>query len=317
MSAPPSFPEVSVIIPTHQRPRSLSKAVNSALRQTLDDIEIIVIFDGPDASGRLALERIEDSRLRIFEQPHQGQGAATNCGIDKAQAPWIALLDDDDEWFPEKLKLQHETALASCHVLPVIGCRVLVHDGSNTCVWPHRTPERGEPIGNYLFRRKNWFFGEALFQTSTIFAPTSLFRKHPLESCHSDWDWLLRVGNEDQVGFEFVREQQPLSCWANDSQRPRASRSEGWKESFAWAQNSRRLLSAPAYSALLLNTVSGRAREERAWKAIWPLLRETSQQGKIDWSDAVIFAGIWLVPPRCRRILNRIRIPSFFENSKG
>lgn len=298
-------PQISVVIPTFRRPEHLPRAVQSALDQTLRAIEVIVVFDGEDLTGKERVDAMGDPRLRVVEQAHGGQDAATNLGIREARAPWVALLDDDDEWMDEKLSLQYETAMASRFAQPVVGCRLLARARSADHVWPRRAPEPDEPIGDYLFRRRDWFFGEAMFQNSVIFAPTKLFRDCPIGPVHTDWDWLLRVGALPGVGFELVPDMRPLVRWDNDRGRPRASTGEHWKRSFAWIQDSRGRVSEAAYAGFLLRILAADARREGSWDACLPLMREALRRGKVSWKDLSTFVGIWFTPPRMRELVHR------------
>src|ERR1041385_5815082 len=99
------MPLVSAVIPTVGRPGLLPRAVRSALGQTVDDLEVIVVIDGPDDATRDALTAIDDPRLRVVQLPENvGLSSALNAGIREASGRWVALLDDDDEWFPRKLE---------------------------------------------------------------------------------------------------------------------------------------------------------------------------------------------------------------------
>jgi glycosyltransferase involved in cell wall biosynthesis len=92
-------PEISVVIPTRNRAALVPRAVHSALAQTLRDIEVIVVVDGPDPDTVEALAAIDDPRLRVVALDASGGApAARNVGARNAGAPWVALLDDDDEW---------------------------------------------------------------------------------------------------------------------------------------------------------------------------------------------------------------------------
>ena len=96
---------VSVVIPVFNRRWSICEAVESVLSQTLPAFELIVVDDGSTDGTAEALARYGD-RLRLIEQPNRGVSAARNRGVAAAQGRWIAFLDSDDLWKPEKLAIQ-------------------------------------------------------------------------------------------------------------------------------------------------------------------------------------------------------------------
>jgi glycosyltransferase involved in cell wall biosynthesis len=96
-------PKVSVVIPTYNRPLLVQRAVNSVLRQTYKDYEIIVVDDGSSTEPRFT-GSIPSSRFRIIRNSVNGGPArARNLGISAARGGWIAFLDDDDEYCPDFL----------------------------------------------------------------------------------------------------------------------------------------------------------------------------------------------------------------------
>ncbi|MFN8377849.1 MAG: glycosyltransferase [Anaerolineae bacterium] len=100
-------PTVSVIIPTYNRAELLIEALNSVLAQTFQDFEILIIDDGSTDDTKVNLEPyLADSRIRYIYQTNGGPANARNRGIDEAQGEFIALLDSDDLWLPEKLEKQ-------------------------------------------------------------------------------------------------------------------------------------------------------------------------------------------------------------------
>lgn len=104
-----SRPFVSVVIPTFNRPDATLQAVASARAQTFADIEILVIDDASDAPFVLRGEAVADERVRIVRlTTNAGPAGARNSGVAAAQAPWIAFLDSDDLWRPDKLDRQLE-----------------------------------------------------------------------------------------------------------------------------------------------------------------------------------------------------------------
>ena len=87
----PSAPDVSVVIPTRFRPGLVTRAIRSALAQTVDNIEVIVVIDGPDDETVAALAAIGDPRLRALPLPERGGAPnARNMGVREARAPWTA-----------------------------------------------------------------------------------------------------------------------------------------------------------------------------------------------------------------------------------
>lgn len=100
---------ISVVIPTHNRATLLRRAIDSVLSQTYSDLELIVVSDGStDETPSVVAEYAKkDSRVRFVElMPGRGGNVARNMGIEASNGEYVAFLDDDDEWLPEKLKKQ-------------------------------------------------------------------------------------------------------------------------------------------------------------------------------------------------------------------
>ncbi len=98
------MPRVSVIIPTYNRRDLVQLTIDSALAQTFTDSEIIVVDDGStDNTGEMLRARY-DSQIRYEYQTNQGESAARNRALQLAQGEYIALLDSDDLWFPDKIE---------------------------------------------------------------------------------------------------------------------------------------------------------------------------------------------------------------------
>lgn len=301
-------PLVSVVIPTFRRPLLVKRAVQSALVQTLSQIEVIVVIDGPHEATRKELETIDDSRLRVIELPtNQGCCAARHAGITAAQAKWVAHLDDDDEWMPHKLERQLEAVERSQYQFPIASCYLVVRSSQGEGIWPRRPPDESEPLSEYLFVRNSLFQGEGLLQSSTLLTSKELLEKVPPNlktRKHEDWDWLLRAISVKGVGIEFVPE--PLSVWYLGEKGQSVSRTPDWEYSFSWIQDKRDLVTARAYSSFILAEVSSRAAVVGDWKAFWILLREAIRQGSPTVADVCLFLGMWLIPPPTRRWLRNV-----------
>lgn len=98
-------PGVSVIIPTFNRAHCVSVAIESVIAQTFSNFEIIIVDDGSSDGTNDVLEKFGD-RIRVIHQKNRGVSAARNNGIRAARGKWIAFLDSDDRWHPEKLQQQ-------------------------------------------------------------------------------------------------------------------------------------------------------------------------------------------------------------------
>ena len=110
---------ISVIIPTFNRRQTLDRAIDSILSQTYQPYEIIVVDDG-STDGTADWLSANYSSLQIIQQSNKGVSSARNTGINSARSDWIALLDSDDEWLPDKLEiqvklLQNNEELRFCH----------------------------------------------------------------------------------------------------------------------------------------------------------------------------------------------------------
>jgi glycosyltransferase involved in cell wall biosynthesis len=99
------MPKVSVVIPTYNRERLIARAVESVLAQTFKDYEIILIDDGSTDQTKEILRSFE-GRIRYIYQTNAGISGARNRGIQESSGEYIAFLDSDDTWLPEKLAEQ-------------------------------------------------------------------------------------------------------------------------------------------------------------------------------------------------------------------
>lgn len=123
------MPKVSVIIPTHNRPELIGRAIQSVLNQSYQDFEIIVIDDGLKIRAESIIKEINDSRITyIHHDIEKGGAAARNTGIKVAKGEYIAFLDDDDEWLPDKLEKQAKVLEGTNDSISACFCGVGIYD---------------------------------------------------------------------------------------------------------------------------------------------------------------------------------------------
>lgn len=244
-------PIVSVVIPTRNRSTLVVRAAETALAQTLAEIEVIVVIDGPDSATVSALATIEDSRLSLISLPQSTGGSeARNIGIRKSRGEFIGLLDDDDEWLPNKLSQQLDLARSSKAVFPVVTCRLVARHPNSDEIWPARQIKPRESMCDYLLcREASIRQGEGFIQTSTLLVPRALMLQMPFESGlprHQDWDWLIRASAHP--GVEFLWEWDPLVIYHIDNSRKSVSSGRDLLASLNWVNSNSRISSkARAY----------------------------------------------------------------------
>ena len=296
-----SGPLVSVVIATYDRAVLVLRAVASALAQSETRLEVIVVIDGPNAAIVNALQTVSDPRLRIVKLPRNvGPAGARNRGFVEATAPWVALLDDDDEWLPDKLRIQLDLATASAARLPIVGSRLIARTQGADLVLPRRLPRPDEPMSEYLTVRHHAFHGEGYLQTSTLLAPTELFRAVPFRAGFrfDDMDWLLRATRVPGTSVTCAAE--PLSIWYEDVDRPRISLRPGWRPTFDWTRANRELFTPRAYAAVQMGLVSSMAVGSGDRRALGSIAIEAFRHGRPHLLELVTFAQVWLVPQHVR-----------------
>lgn len=252
---PLTTPHVTAVIPTVGRP-SLRAAVRSALNQTIPTVPLVVVDDLDALSVVQTRLRGLDYRL-VSTAGRQGGGAARNLGVQFAETPWVAFLDDDDDWVADKSERQIEhllsraptTARRSEDGAPgtdsvptdvAVSCRALLM-GAGTRAVPERPYRSGTDelggvapgVGAYVLDRSTVRLRRHFLQTSTLLCARETALDVPWReelNRHQDWDWLIRLESAgvhiDTAPDILVRVQQgsPGSV----------SRSANWLGSRAW-----------------------------------------------------------------------------------
>jgi len=141
---------VSVIIPTYNDDEYLSRAVKSVISQKYDEMELLLI-DSSDSSVAVSLADTYSSIQRITTPPN-GPAAARNAGIEEARGEYIAFLDADDEWLPNKITTQ-VTTLESTEASFVFSEEYIEREGSRRKHSTGITFPDEEPVHEYYFRK--------------------------------------------------------------------------------------------------------------------------------------------------------------------
>ena len=290
---------VSVVIPTARRPQLVVRAVRSVLEQTYGALEAIVVIDGAEPDTVRVLYEIQDPRLRVVSLGVCGGGAmARNHGVGLARGAWVAFLDDDDEWLPDKLAQQITRASPDQDVLVTCLSHVITPRGNY--LWPRRIYDNREPISDYLFARRHLTLGEGHLQTSTLLLPRRLALRVPFRRAepHEDWDLILRLFGEQQVRLETVRV--PLVKYHTEDTRPSVGRGGSWRRSLDWLDGMRPLVTRRAYSGFCATVVAQRLALHGGGLDWLTVLRRAFRFGAPTPRQLLVFALILGVPPGLR-----------------
>jgi glycosyltransferase involved in cell wall biosynthesis len=208
------MPLISVIIPTYQRAHAIGNAIESVYAQTFQDWEIVVVDDG-STDGTEELLKQYAPRVRYFRQENRGPSAARNYGIREACGEWIAFLDSDDIWLPEKLSRQLELAQADLNIAWVYSdLEYFDHDPSKLpkSAFAYFPPARGMVL-------KHLFLHGCAMHTTTVIVKKTCFDEVGYfdESLRitEDIDLYFRLAAKYPVDFDptvqirFCRETRP------------------------------------------------------------------------------------------------------------
>lgn len=200
-----STPKVSVIIPAYNAENFIHQAIESVRRQTYSDYEVIVVNDGStDATGQI-LDKLarEWDLLTVIHQPNKGLAAARNKAISVMKGEYIALLDADDVWLPEKLV----KCVSYLDLHPDIA---IVYTPMDTM------SVDGKPMQGHSKTCHSGWLTEKLFMSIFVHDPAAVFRKCVIEQCGGFEESLpVSVGHEFwlrvSTKFEFGLIDEPLA----------------------------------------------------------------------------------------------------------
>ncbi len=190
-------PTVSVVMPVYNVERYVTQAIRSVLDQTFADFELIVVDDGGSDDSVALCRAIADRRIRIVHQANRGLAGARNTGIAAARGEFIALLDADDAFTPEKLSLHVAHLRANPEVGVSYAGAALIDEAG------HPLNMRQQPLLGRVDAR-NVFCGQVV-QNGSI----PVFRRQTLE------DAALRPADTDRVWYfdETLRRSEDVECW--------------------------------------------------------------------------------------------------------
>jgi len=218
--------QISVVVPTFNRAHTLPRALDSVLRQSLPVAEIIVVDDGSQ-DGTANLIRRRYPQVHYLRQPNGGVSSARNRGIEAAGGDWIAFLDSDDAWLPDKLAAQRAVLRGHPNIRLCHTQEIWVRNGRRV-----NQMDKHAKSGGYIFRKclpRCVISPSAALLHRALFAELGAFDEE-LPACE-DYDLWLRICATELVAFvpepqlrKYGGHADQLSCrhWGMDRFRIRA-----------------------------------------------------------------------------------------------
>lgn len=188
-------PLISVIIPVYNREHCIKRAVDSVLAQSFKDLEVVVVDDGSKDRSHEILQGY-GGVIRLMRQPNGGVSAARNTALRMARGRWIAFLDSDDEWRPEKLEWQMK--MVEKYAVSVSYSRCVADDGTPLPDLENVASEQKEPGVflvtdplEFLTKSKTHPYLQSMLVEKRMFNDTGLFD----ETLHAGEDtaWLFKL----------------------------------------------------------------------------------------------------------------------------
>lgn len=201
-----NIPQISVILPTHNRANVLARSIRSVLAQTFSDLELVVVDDASIDATKEIVASFTDSRIRYIRIEQQsGAAVARNLGVQHSTAPLLAFQDSDDEWLVDKLRCQIATMQQTAKGAELVcgGYFVMPRAGKPIYVGASKRMQMGDwggdNIYDFCFITPTW-----LIQRSALASVNGFDEKMPnLE----DWELSFRLFRK---GVGIVALDQPM-----------------------------------------------------------------------------------------------------------
>lgn len=191
---------VSIIIPAYNRPDELSHSINSVLKQSYDNLEIIIVDDCSSLDLKNIVEKFKDNRIQYFKrEKNLGVTESRKFGIQISKGDYIGFLDDDDYLEPNCIQDKMEVVLQSSDLNLVISD--YKENNLITKIQTYHNMQSFYTDFSYeIFKRPGPFFQCCLFKSELLEDYNSLFDKNAIPS--EDWDFFINLSNKNlNIGY--------------------------------------------------------------------------------------------------------------------
>ena len=207
---PAAGPLISVVIPTYNRADLIPNAIQSVLNQTYQNWELIIVDNYSDDGTKEVIDSFKDSRISMLLLPRTGSVAASrNFGVHHSKGEWIAFLDSDDWWFPEKLNSVRETIQSDADL---IYHDLQIASGPNDAKFHRKTKSRKlkDPIFLDLLLNGNDIALSSVTVRKSIFMKVNGMNESPTFYAIEDYEIWLRIA---QITKLFVHIPKALGAY--------------------------------------------------------------------------------------------------------
>ena len=190
--------DVSVVIPAHRVDANLLRSMRSVINQSLMPLELIVVFDGVSPGQKFLRQHFDGVSVRYFViKENRGPAVARNLGINHAQGKFIAFLDSDDLWYPDKLKNQIEEMERHGSLRNVICVSpVVVLSSSKKPLIRYPVVGSSDKIRLNLKKWPYLYLGSTLLVHKTTLITVGLQNENI--RVYEDFDWQIRLSQQDK-----------------------------------------------------------------------------------------------------------------------
>lgn len=195
------MPDTSVVIPTYNRARLIRKTILSLLDQTLPPTQIIVVDDGSSDNTPEVIREFAE-RVEYVWQPNGGDGSARNTGLRRAKCEYVAFLDSDDLWLPNKLEVQRRDLERTGYAWTF----------SDVSMFSDEDPHVKGLYSEQAIKPQCGFVAPKLLFGNFIASPSPLIRRAVFDQvgefavreeldAHADWDMWLRIAAKHKLSY--------------------------------------------------------------------------------------------------------------------
>jgi glycosyltransferase involved in cell wall biosynthesis len=200
-----AFPKVSVIIPTYNRAHVIRRALHSVLRQTYENLEVIVVDDASTDNTVDVVASIHDERIVFLQQKNRrGAAVARNIGIQAATGDFVAFQDSDDEWLSEKIEKQMAMMLSANVSIGLVYTGFLRFENKTATYFPSKNVKMksGRILGSLLIG--NFVTTQSVVVRKDCLTQVGLFDEQLPRL--QDWELFIRLAGL----YEFTCIDEPL-----------------------------------------------------------------------------------------------------------